>query len=290
MKPTILQMNRFLNVLAGCADIVVLVLENGERGRGTRTRMIGLARAIACWALVALLAAGAFPARAQGTNRVNLNDFSAFKLITDRNIFDPNRRPSRVSTPLTERAAVDSFSLAGTMSYSNVLVAIFDGSKMDYHKVLKTAEQVAGYAVTDIGYNAVKLSSGTNQVELKVGMQMRRSADGKWSVSESSGSYGSTNAASSRRGSSDRREAASSGRSPANAYRSTGEPDGQSNTNLGSDLTGGPAADLPPGPEMDGAPGAAPPDAGGGNADDPVTRMMQRRQQETGGNAAESEN
>jgi hypothetical protein len=249
---------------------------------------------IGLWIFVVSTVAGGFGAAAQETNRANPRDFSAFKLITDRNIFDPNRRPSRANNPRQERAAVDSFSLSGTLSYSNVLLAIFDGTKPDYHKALKTGDPIAGYAVTGIARDAVKLLSGTNQVELKVGMQMRRSEDGKWSVAEGSGAYGSSYASDSRRRSSDRRESGSS-RSSAGRNRSPGEsqPGGtsenQSATNPPPEMAGGPPSDLPPGGEMD-APPAAPPDAGGANADDPVARMMQRRLQETGGNPNENEN
>jgi hypothetical protein len=239
--------------------------------------------------LAAMAAAGCLSAPAQETNRANPADFPAFRLITDRNIFDPNRRAARVGSSRQDRAAVDSFTLSGTLSFSNVLVAVFDGTKADYHKVLKAGDPIAGYALGAIGHDSVKLLSGTNHLELKVGMQLRRSEDGKWSVSESAGSYGATLAANSRRRSSDPREAAS-GRSPANPSRSSGEPEGQSNSNAVPDMAGGPPPGLPPEPPgLDGPPGA-PPDAAGGNVDDPVARMMQRRLQETGVSPNENEN
>jgi flavin-binding protein dodecin len=294
MKPTISQLNRCINVLEDRADApgsgFERGLEDGNQGRRTRTRTgaVWLRAEVAPWVLLALIVVVACPTRAQETNRVNLNDFSAFKLIIDRNIFDPNRRPSRAFAARTERAAVDSFSLAGTISYANVLAAIFDGSKPDYHKALKTAEQIAGYTVSEIQHDAVKLSSGTNQVELKVGMQMRRSQDGKWSVSESAGSYASNSRRSDRRDNpADRpNPGRTSLRGSSPTFSASGNPAG---TNAQPDLAGGPPSDLPPGAEMDAAPGS-PPDAGGANDDDPVTRMMRRRQQETGGGQEGSQN
>jgi hypothetical protein len=142
---------------------------------------------LALLTLLGLAAPAATPPPAAETNRVDLKDFSAFKLVTDRNIFDPNRRGPVVYTPRPERTVVDSFALTGTMSYSNVLLAFFDGSKSDYHKALKTSEQIAGHALTEIGHDKVKLASGTNLMELKVGMELRRSPDGRWTVAESSG-------------------------------------------------------------------------------------------------------
>ena len=112
---------------------------------------------------------------------LNPNDFSAFKIITDRNIFDPNRRP-RIAAQQAEQPIVDSFSLAGTMSYEKGLFAVFDGTSSDYHRVLEPGGSIAGYLVGEIRQDAVKLSSGTNELDLTVGMQMRRNEDGRWSV------------------------------------------------------------------------------------------------------------
>jgi hypothetical protein len=121
------------------------------------------------------------------SNTVNPHDFSAFQIISDRNIFDPNRQP-RVRNRTTPRPPriVDSFSLVGTMSYSNVLLAFFDGTSSDYRKSLQPGDKIANYTAAEIRQDAVKLVSGTNAIELKVGMQMRRSADGNWAAAAAS--------------------------------------------------------------------------------------------------------
>jgi hypothetical protein len=131
------------------------------------------------------LAAGGFPALAQQTNTVSPKDFEAFKIIVDRNIFDVNRRPPVArGTPRPAPAIVDTFALTGTMSYESGLFAVFDGSSSEYHKVLGPGGKIASYTLAEITHDFVKLSSGTNELELKVGMQMRRSEDGKWSIGE----------------------------------------------------------------------------------------------------------
>jgi len=125
---------------------------------------------------------------AQSTNPANPHDFSAFQIVSERNIFDPNRQP-RVRTPRTTPRPpkiVDSFSLVGTMSYSNVLLAFFDGTSSDYRKSLAPGGKIANYTAAEVGQDVVKLVSGTNEIELKVGMQMRRSADGKWAAAAAS--------------------------------------------------------------------------------------------------------
>lgn len=118
-------------------------------------------------------------------------DYSAFKIIVDRNIFDPNRYPHRAGEPRVRSApkTVDSLSLVGTMSYEKGWFAFFDGSSSEYKKVLKLTDTIAGYKVAEIEPDAVKLVVGTNRLELKVGVQMRREDEGAWLVTGQSGSY-----------------------------------------------------------------------------------------------------
>ena len=127
-----------------------------------------------------------------GTNNSPVTlDYSAFKLIVDRNIFDPNRYPRRAGdrpvrpTPKT----VDSLALVGTMSYEKGTFAFFDGSSFEYKKALKLSDVIAGYKVTNITPSSVTLAAGTNALELSVGMQLRREEDGPWRLTGQSGSY-----------------------------------------------------------------------------------------------------
>jgi len=222
---------------------------------------------IKLWTLAALAVAGSLPAQAQATNPAGPADFSNFKIISDRNVFDPNRRPRMVSGPAP--TIVDSFSLAGTMSCGKGLFAVFDGSSPDYHKVLAPGSGIAGYIVKEIRQEGVKLSSGTNELELSVGMQMRRNEDGRWSVGEPLESSGGSAASSSRPRNSGRHR--SNSESPRAGAQSTPQ-------------SGAPAADQPPPDQASGAPGAAdtatpPPET----SDDPVVqRMLERRNAESG--------
>ncbi len=220
------------------------------------------------WALAALACAVSFTLAAQPAKPGNPNDFSAFKIITDRNIFDPNRRPHIVAQ--AEQPIVDSFSLAGTMSYEKGFFAVFDGSSSDYHKVLETGGSIAGYLVKDIRLNTVKLSSGTNELELAVGMQMRRNGEGRWSTGEQQETPGSSVASnsSSRRRSSRRQSTSRADSQPAGAPAvapDMADPGGTTNE-----------------PALDAT--IAPPDAIEGDPNDPVARMMQRRAQDLNGN------
>jgi hypothetical protein len=130
-------------------------------------------------------------------------DYAAFRLIADRNIFDPNRLPHGRGTPTVRRApkSFDSLTLVGTMTYEKGTFAFFDGTSSDYKKALKLADSIAGYKVTNIAPNAVKLASGTNELELSVGAQLRREEGGPWLLSSQSTSYAATPASTSATGS-----------------------------------------------------------------------------------------
>lgn len=119
-------------------------------------------------------------------------DYAAFKVIVDRNIFDPNRYPHRPGAPVvaSKRKSFDSLTLKGTISYEKGTFAVFEGTSSEYQKVLKLTDSIAGYKVTNIAWNAVKLMSGTNEVELSVGSQLRREENGPWLLASQSSSYG----------------------------------------------------------------------------------------------------
>lgn len=118
-------------------------------------------------------------------------DYSTFKVIVDRNIFDPNRFPRRAGEPIVRRLpkTVDSLTLVGTMSYEKGLFAFFDGTSAEYQKALKLTDTIAGYKVTNIAPDRVRLAAGTNELELHVGMQLRREEEGAWLLASQSTTY-----------------------------------------------------------------------------------------------------
>lgn len=126
-------------------------------------------------------------------------DYSAFHVVYERNIFDPNRVPHQVvRNRSSERTtSVQSFALVGTMSYQKGTFAFFDGTSTDYKKALKLSDNIAGYKITSITPDLVDLAFGTNHVELHVGMQMRSEEGGPWVASSQAPSYADTSTASS---------------------------------------------------------------------------------------------
>jgi hypothetical protein len=224
--------------------------------------------------LMMVLAASALPASAQGTNATpRQQDFSAFKIITDRNIFNPRRYARAGRRESRPTARHETFTLVGTMTYEKGPFAFFEGTSSDYHKVLKPAETIAGYTVTSIVPPIVKLAAGTNEVQLKVGMQMRREEEGEWQVASLDFSSGGSSGPTSVRPGPGPTVVRTASSAPNTEPDGEGEPqmimvDPASQTAI---------ADLPP----DAAGTNAAADAASSATEDPVLRrLMQRREQE----------
>ena len=130
-------------------------------------------------------------------------DYSEFKIIPDRNIFNPKRSPGRTynQTPRdTARRTYtrsESFALVGTMSYAKGPYAFFESSTTQYRKVVSANDKIADCKVLLVDPNFVKLEVGTNIVDLPVGKQMQRQ-DGTWRVADRIETYDSRSSYASR--------------------------------------------------------------------------------------------
>jgi len=139
--------------------------------------------------LIALLASGPVLADAQETNAVEKVDLQSFRIISQRNIFNPNRssrsdRSERRRDP-ERRVRTESFALLGTMNYDKGWFAFFDGSSSEYRRAAQPDDTIAGYKIAEIAANHVKLESTNSQpVELRVGMQMKKREESEWQVSD----------------------------------------------------------------------------------------------------------
>ena len=114
---------------------------------------------------------------------VSLQDF---KIITQRNIFDPNRRAGsgergRKIDP-NRLARAEGFSLVGTLLDKRGEFAFFSGSDSKYKKVLKVAGTIADYKVTEVAPDYVELETNGNQIKMSVGMQMKKLDAGEWQL------------------------------------------------------------------------------------------------------------
>jgi hypothetical protein len=89
-------------------------------------------RSIQQFCALMLLLAASRPVQAEETNAPSRSDYTSFRIIAERNIFNPNRsgRAGRNATRREpeKRKRVESFALVGTLSYEKGQFAFFDGA------------------------------------------------------------------------------------------------------------------------------------------------------------------
>jgi hypothetical protein len=137
-------------------------------------------------ALLALVVIIGGPARAAETNSSPGVSFESFRLISERNIFDPTRRRGYTRNnagPFIRTPPSETFTLLGTMSSAQGTFAFFGGTSAQFRKTVKAGDTIANYRIAAIEHDYVKLAASSNQtITLPVQTQMRRQADGPWSI------------------------------------------------------------------------------------------------------------
>lgn len=227
----------------------------------------------------------------------------SFRIISDRNIFNPNRSPRVPEREVTRRdterrVRTESIALLGTMSYEKGDFAFFEGSSSANSKVLRQADTIAGFTIAavtpehvvlvssastgDTNLTTVTNAGAPTRLTLPIGMQLRRHDEGPWEIAEraaTTGGYGGSASSSSSStspggGGSDevlkrlmqQREQDAGGASANTPASPSAEPNAPTPTTV----PGNAPAEKPATP-------AAP--AGGGE-DEILKRLMQRREQE----------
>jgi hypothetical protein len=172
-----------------------LSLPDGARGKNGVVRAVEILFRFTLLLLTVVLFIAAHAASAQETNAPAptnqvaadtsmATDWNSFKILYQRNIFNPNRNPRRAKeTPRPRAPHYDSFTLVGTMSYEKGSFAFFDGSSSEYRKTLKLSDTIAGYRIAKITADSVSLAGASNQLlRLPVGVQIKRPEGGRWAV------------------------------------------------------------------------------------------------------------
>jgi len=214
-------------------------------------------------------------AAAETTNSLpNARSLDAFKIISERNIFNANRRLlSATPTTRTERPPrIESFTLKGTFLHDG-LYAIFEGTEFRGEKILKPGDVIVGHKIIEVMLNGVKLEGKEGNIELPRGMQMRKREDEPWQVvadTTSTASSGSSLTSSSDSGRRDR--GSETGRRDRGA-ESNRRDRGFDRRGAGADSerSARPGTEARPAEES----------TGGSSPNDILQRMMQRRAQET---------
>jgi hypothetical protein len=106
----------------------------------------------------------------------------AFRLITDRNIFNANRTSRRDRSTEIPVARVDTITLVGTMDYDKGVYAFFDGSDAELRKALQAGQPIAQFTVTTIARDGVELTRDGKTFKMNIGQQLRRPEGGDWTL------------------------------------------------------------------------------------------------------------
>ena len=122
---------------------------------------------------------GTTPVRADPAPAASVD---AFRLISDRNIFNPNRTGRRDRSTEEPAPRVDTISLVGTMNSEKGLFAFFDGSDAAYRKALRIGETVADFKVTQIAGDGAELERAGKMLSMTVGQQLRRPEGADWTL------------------------------------------------------------------------------------------------------------
>ncbi len=106
--------------------------------------------------------------------------FDAFRVIGEKNIFNPNRTGRSRGEEVAPR--MDQISFVGTMDYDRGLFAFFDGSESGYRKALRVGESVGPFKVTKIAPNSIEVERDGKAFPMGMGQQWRRPEGGDWNL------------------------------------------------------------------------------------------------------------
>ena len=156
--------------------------------------------------LAVLTVAGTFSAAAQTNTAAADTDYAQFsRMVTDRNIFDPNRVPHSPRSTTTTRTkprtkprtgGMTGIALVGTMSYEKGWFAFFNAGDSDNKKVIAAGGEVGGNKVKEISATTVTLvGDDKKEFTMKIGDQLHQ--DGaRWRLTENSTDSGGSAVAS----------------------------------------------------------------------------------------------
>jgi hypothetical protein len=109
-----------------------------------------------------------------------------YRLIIQRNVFDPERRKPVVEQPKPEetpRPVVDEILLVGTLLTDRETYAFFEGSQPDYRTVQTLRSTIADGTITEIAGDRISLVIQGVSLQLPVGNKLIRENQGEWKIS-----------------------------------------------------------------------------------------------------------
>lgn len=135
-------------------------------------------------------------ADAEKTTPANGSSFEAFRILTDRNIFDSGRGLREPETtgpvaPTTSTTRIERILLIGALINRaddfNETVAFFEGASAGQNATVRPGGSIAGYRVVRIRTDGVTLEKAGQSFDLRMGSGLTRQNDGEWQVAVESG-------------------------------------------------------------------------------------------------------
>jgi hypothetical protein len=117
-------------------------------------------------------------------------DLTAFRLISERNIFNPNRsKRTPASENRTARTArrtprIETVTLVGTLSYEKGDFAFFEGSLPGLSRAFNPGDVIAGFRIQEILHDRIVLNHNESTTILPLRGQLRREDDAPWTVAD----------------------------------------------------------------------------------------------------------
>jgi hypothetical protein len=134
---------------------------------------------------IVLLAGMALAVRSSAADRSDSQSegFGPFRVIVERNIFDPNRLPlvRPVETgPVELSEPAETVDLLGTWISNRQTIAFVEGSRPALSGTLVPGGEVGSWRVAGIENGRVVLETNGDRLEWPVGQRIRRSDEGGW--------------------------------------------------------------------------------------------------------------
>ena len=128
-------------------------------------------------------------AREGNTKPDGKSDFDTYKIVIERNIFNPNRRKKTVEAATAKPPQRERIELLGAVIDNQGTVALFDGTKREYQVARKPGDTIEGFRVVDVRTDGVKLEKDGQRVEMPIGSQLTREGEaGPWKMALASAS------------------------------------------------------------------------------------------------------
>ena len=91
-------------------------------------------------------------------------------------------RSMAADIPRPKAVVTDSFTLVGTMIYSNKQVAFFDGSGSRFKKAVQPKDTIGDHTLVSVEIDKVRLENKGKIIDFAIGAQFRRQDDGPWEM------------------------------------------------------------------------------------------------------------